>query len=323
MGKSVEVSDRIYTLRTNRDETQAQFAAAVGVSQQAVSDWESKTAEAVPSCESYVRMGNIAPYPDCLWFWGQVGLDRDAMLLAAGKLLKESGQSSDSKMIAVPRLVGPRKTAAGSEPIFEPVDSVPIPGAVGYYVVEAAAYDPVHHMKAGAPSDRKPLYSENAGYEPINHPGDIVVLDTSSNDSVDLQPFWDQDVLLQTAPEAMKIVAPPWPGLRIGMLCCVTVATGDHVEYNPWYACLLPFGSAPLPSPYEISAQQLHGDEFGRWIIARTSDKLRLKQRFQPEAYDRELVYARAKEELRLHKGNLILGRVLRWFRSPAAKVKK
>jgi DNA-binding XRE family transcriptional regulator len=323
MSKSLEVSERIYMLRTRRGETQTQFAAMVGVSQATVSDWESKTADVTPSCESYVCMGNIAPYPDCLWFWAQVGLDRDAMLLAAGKLLKESGQPSDSKMIAVPRLIGPRKTDADSEPIFEPADSVPIPGAVGYYVVEAAAYDPTHHGKAGAPSDRKPLFSENAGYEPINHPGDIIVLDTSSNDSLDLQPFWDQDVLLQTAPETLKIVpAPaPWPGLRIGRLCCVTVATGHQFEYNPWHATLRPPGSPPLHPPYEISAQQFHGGDFGRWIFARTMDKLRLKGGCEPHGYDRELVYARAKEELRLYKGNLILGRVLRV--RPASKSSK
>lgn len=325
MGKSLEVSDRIYTLRTSRGETQAQFAAAVGVMQQTVSDWESKTADAMPSCESYVRMGNIAPYPDCLWFWGQVGLDRDAMLLAAGKLLKESGQLSDSRTIAVPRLIGPRKTDPNSEPIFEHADFVPIPGAVGYYVVEAAAYDPVHHMKVGAPSHRKPLYSENAGYEPINHAGDIILLDTSSNDSTDLQPFWGQDVLLQTMPESMKTAPAPcaFPGLRIGRLCCVSVGTGHHAEYNPWYAYLRPAGSPPLDSPYEISPQELHSSQFGQWIIARTSDKGRLKGGGGPDGYDRELVYARAKEELRLYKGNVILGRVLKYFSPPPARAKE
>jgi hypothetical protein len=122
-------------------------------------------------------------------------------------------------------------------------------------------------------------------------------------------------VLLQTMPEVMKIVAPPYPGLRIGRLSCVTVATGHEFEYNPWYAHLRPCGSPPLDFPYEISARQFHGGEFGRWFMARTTDKLRLKGGSEAHGYDRELVYARAKEELRLHKGNLILGRVLRYFR--------
>jgi transcriptional regulator with XRE-family HTH domain len=312
MGKSKEVSDRISALRSKRGETQAQFAELVGVKQQAVSDWESTTGDVSPSCESYMRLGNVAPYPDCLWFWQEAGLDRDAMLLAAGKLLKESGQPSDSKMIAVPRLVGPRKTDPDSVPIFEDASFVPIPGAVGYYVVEAAAYDPEHHMKAGAPSHSKPLYSENAGYEPINHPGDIIVLDTSSNDSTDLLPFWDEEVLLQTMPEVMKIIAPPWPGLRIGRLCCVSAVSGTHVEYDPWYAHLRPYGSPVLVSPHKISSQELAGNQFGEWILARTADKGRLKGSFGSDGYDRELVYLRAKEELRLYKGNLILGRVLR-----------
>ncbi len=74
----------------SRFESQTQFAAAVGVTQQTVSDWESETVHAAPSCQSYVRLGNIAPYPDCLWFWDQAGFDPDAMLRAARKLLKES-----------------------------------------------------------------------------------------------------------------------------------------------------------------------------------------------------------------------------------------
>jgi hypothetical protein len=41
------------------------------------------------------------------------------------------------------------------------------------------------------------------------------------------------------------------------------------------------------------------------------------------DGYDRELVYARAKEELRLYKGNLILGRILKYFSPPAAKAKE
>jgi hypothetical protein len=247
------------------------------------------------------------------------------MLLAAGKLLKESGQPSDSKMIAVPRLIGPRKTDPDSPPIFEDANLVPIAGAVGYYVVEAAVYSVEDHIKDGGLRHRPPLYSENAGFEPINHPGDIIILDTSSNDSTDLQPFWEKDVLLQTTLEAMRSAPPPHPhpGLRIGRLCCVTVATGHQFEYNPWHAYLRPLGSPPLDSPYEISPQQFHGGDFGRWIMARTTDKLRLKGGAEPHGYDRELVYARAKEELRLYKGNLILGRVLKYFRPPAAKAKK
>ncbi len=317
MGKSLEVSDRIAALRLKRGETQAQFAAAIGVTQQSISDWESKTGDASPSCESYVRMGNIAPYPDCLWFWQQVGLDRDAMLLAAAKVLKESGQFTEADGVAVRRLLGPRQIDSESKPIFIDAASVPIPGAVGYYLVEAAAYDSVLHVKAGSPSHRKPLYSENAGYEPIHQPGTVIILDTSSNDSIDLQPFWDKVVLLQTTLEATKIHFPPSPGLRIGRLCCAYSGQGDPTEYVPWVALLRLPDSPPLKSPYAIPPSEVGESTFGEWMLARTTDKHRLRSEHRPGIYDAELVRERAKEEFRLRKGNTILGRVIKWFRPP------
>jgi transcriptional regulator with XRE-family HTH domain len=320
MGKQTEVSDRISALRSKRGETQAQFAEAVGVKQQAVSDWESTTNDVAPSCESYVRLGNIAPYPDCLWFWSQVGLDRDAMQLAAGKLLKESGQLPEADIIAVPRLIGSRKTDPAAKPISIDADRVPIPGAVGYWTVESTAYDPIHHQAAGSPEERRPTHDEGGGYPPIHIPGTVVILDTSSNDAADLQPFWDRAVLLQATREGHKMGAAgeaAFPGLRIGKLCCATVpppVVGSH-EYVPWYACLRPLDSAPLPSPFILSGRDLHNNIFGRWTVSMTTDKQRLKDKYQPGVFDASLVCERAREELRLYKGNIILGRVIKWYR--------
>jgi transcriptional regulator with XRE-family HTH domain len=320
MAKSREVCDRISALRKKRGETQAQFATAIGVTQQSISDWESETGDAVPSCESYVQLANLAPYEDALWFLAQIGMNRDVMLSMAGKLLKESGQLPDADRIKVPRLVGPRKTDPAAKPIFIDADSVPVPGAVGYWTVESTAYDPIHHQAAGCPKDRRPTYDEGGGYPPIHVPGTIVILDTSSNDAADLQGFWDRVVLLQTTREGHKIGAAgeaAYPGLRIGKLCCATVPppVAGSREYVPWYACLRPLDSAPLASPFILSLRDLHTNIFGRWTISKTADKQRLKDKHQPENFDPSLVCERAKEELRLYKGNVILGRVIRWYR--------
>ena len=164
MEKPLEVCDRINTLRLKLGKSQAELAELVGVKQPTVSDWETPGKD-VPSSDSYARLGNLAPYPDCLWFWTQAGMNQDAMLSAAAKLLKERGEVPKTKMIAVPPL---RRTARETEEVdslwYLDARLVPNAASVAYWVVDAS--DPL-------PS-------------PWHEPGTVIILDTSANDATDL-----------------------------------------------------------------------------------------------------------------------------------------
>jgi transcriptional regulator with XRE-family HTH domain len=312
MAKPLDLSERIKSLRQKLGRSQAEMAELLGMTQPAISGYEAEGGDLVPSAEAYIKLGNIAPYPDSLWFWQQAGMDRDAMLSIAGKLLKESGQLAEEDRIAVPRLVGPRKTDREAKPISIDANLVPIPGAVGYWTVESTAYDPARHQAAGFPN-----YDEGGGYPPIHVPGTVVILDTSSNDATDLQAFWDRVVLLQTTMEGHKMGG-PFPGLRIGKLCCATVHPPlGSGEFVPWHPCLRPLDSAALASPFILSDTDLFQNTFGRWSVSMTTDKQRLKAEGQPDIFDARRVRERAKEELRLYKGNMVLGRVIKWYRPP------
>ena len=68
-----EWADRIAALRKDLGLLQTQFAELFGVTQAAVSQWE--TGYKQPSGENYVLMGNLANEADCLWFWERGGVD--------------------------------------------------------------------------------------------------------------------------------------------------------------------------------------------------------------------------------------------------------
>jgi transcriptional regulator with XRE-family HTH domain len=68
-----EWAQHVAQLRQKLGLKQVEFAAYFGVSQAAISGWESGKKE--PSVENFVRMGNIADDQDCLWFWEKAGVD--------------------------------------------------------------------------------------------------------------------------------------------------------------------------------------------------------------------------------------------------------
>lgn len=68
-----EWAERVAALRKKLELKQIEFAQRFHVTQAAVSRWESGVKE--PSVENYIRMGNIAPDPECFWFWEKAGVD--------------------------------------------------------------------------------------------------------------------------------------------------------------------------------------------------------------------------------------------------------
>jgi DNA-binding transcriptional regulator YiaG len=67
----------IKSLRALLGLNQHQFAERLGASQQSVSDWEK--GRILPSPGILIRMGNLAPFPDCLIFWQQGGIEWKAL----------------------------------------------------------------------------------------------------------------------------------------------------------------------------------------------------------------------------------------------------
>jgi len=73
MAKGSEFSEAIKILRVKQDMDQADLARCLGMGQTAVSAWE--TGQNTPSAEALVKMGNLASYPDCLFFYEKAGMD--------------------------------------------------------------------------------------------------------------------------------------------------------------------------------------------------------------------------------------------------------
>jgi hypothetical protein len=216
------------------------------------------------------------------------------MLSAATKLLVERGtELPEGKTIAVPRLRGAgQENQKGDRPWYIDASLVPNPASVGYWVVDPHANQPIHL------------------------PGTVVILDTSANDSTDLQPFWDKVVLVESTGESTPIktgLPGPGPGLHMGRLCFAVRGSGECTECR---ALLCPPDRPRLSWSHEDlgSTEYIH---FGQWTISMTTAKWRLENRRRSGDFDTQLVWARAKEEVRLFRGCTILGRVVYWFRPP------
>lgn len=85
MAKTSKFREPIRLLRVKQDMTQADLAKHLGVGQTAVSAWE--TGDNTPPADALVKMGNIAPYPDCLFFYEKAGMDLKR-ITAVGDTLK-------------------------------------------------------------------------------------------------------------------------------------------------------------------------------------------------------------------------------------------
>jgi len=172
MKKHSEVSRRIGKLREARNETQAEFAEILAVTQPMVSAWESGAD--TPSLAAYLRLGNKASYPDNIWFWRQAGMDEEAVLSASKSLLKErSAPPAPGEIIRIPRF---RETLQGREsagpPIPLPAEFIPNPGSTVCLSVDKGA-------TAIADS-----------------PWGIFILDDTEEKASNLLPFWGQVIFV-------------------------------------------------------------------------------------------------------------------------------
>jgi transcriptional regulator with XRE-family HTH domain len=192
MARSSESADRIKGLRLSHRRTQAEFAEILGVTQPMVSAWEGGSDE--PSCEMYIKLGNLASYPGNLWFWEQASLDVGKALSVAERILKERGVPPAEGEICRIEYGLP-----GQTPVVEPTSSllvptrfVPRPLATRWFAVD----------------------EKTAGT--VFNAGDAVAVEIGDQGSEDLAPLENQIVLARFAPRA-ETKNPDWPqGLLFG-----------------------------------------------------------------------------------------------------------
>ncbi len=288
----LEISGRIFALRSQLKKTQKEFAELVGVTQPAISDWESESGQSFPSPESYTQLGNVAPYPENLWFWEQAGFSRDAMLSAAVSVLKERGtEPPKGRTVAVPRLqkIGQRFDITG-ETITVDARFVLNPESVAYWTVDGPAYGP------------------------IQPEGTTIFLDRSEIDRPDLEPFFDAKVLIESTGQGKPGDPRLDAGLHAGIL---RLAGKQGAEHGVWYAILERLEQRGVLWPPDHLGHPENA--VGRWVAQMATDAWKLKKETQHgRTFDAKLVRARVGEELRLFPGHSILGRVL-WWQPPQA----
>lgn len=278
-----KASDRISDLRKACGDTQVAFARRLEVTQPMVSAWEG--GRDVPSLGAYLRLANLASFPDKIWFWKQAGIEEDTMLSTAVEHLKKVVEDLPrGKILPVPALEsqrgGKQESLWYADARYVPIDSRP-----AYYAIP------------------------EGGTEGIHVPWEtIILLDTSANDAKTLEPFWNSLVLIEVTEEDRRgFQFPPRCGLHMGWL---HLATGEAEVVR--YAVRDPSRESTHNwTPYSPSEAKA----FGRWTSGNPSDDLQ-KKYFASEGRMTEwdLWDAGARKELQLFRGCTILGRVLGWF---------
>lgn len=96
-----EVTRRVRNLRVALKLNQEQFAAKMGVGRIAALYWENGRSQ--PSAEVYVRMAKVAREIDlesAVWFWEQIGVDRDALKDLLPELRKSYDEAEQRVRVA-------------------------------------------------------------------------------------------------------------------------------------------------------------------------------------------------------------------------------
>ncbi len=327
MKRGSEIGERVKKLRTALGMNHEQFAKRLRVARPRISEWES--GKGVPTAEAYVALGDLARYPENLWFLEQAGINPGLISSIANEIVKGR--------VPVPLA---HKTPEGIEQtqIVVPLPErfIPNPDSTVCLVVDKKS--------AGLVFDE----------------GDVVVLEPAAEPQ-DPRPCWDKIVLVEfTAREEEWW---NWPtGLFMGRLHCKRYALTDLT----YYATVGPFndsertwapgrgesvaiGSWSHPGPSE---EPIKGSERARlqekfekasarcqelWeraralssVISETPEMVEAERarseaaglvtaaeaREKSDAQDE--AKKQAPEELRVWDGCKIIGRVVAWFQSP------
>lgn len=298
MGKNLKIGERIESLRRARKMNQTRLAEYLGVSQPAISAWEAN--ERQPSADIFVKLGNLAPYPDCMWYWKEAGIDQQAMLSGAEKLLKERGALPlEGEIIRIPCV---RMTPQGTKALGT---LFPFPG----------------ELSANPGSTICLIVDENSA-GPWLPRGDLLVLDTSQSNAKNLCPFWDQVVLIDAGIQHGKSISVEWTegrwwgprnGLCMGRLRYRQLDRRFEDPFIPlgfhhlvWAASFAPFGDFEMESQAGIKEFDIGHWEHPSSAMPATAEEI--------AALEVE-VRKEAPSQIRLAARYRILGVVIGWFR--------
>jgi transcriptional regulator with XRE-family HTH domain len=291
MRMKVDDARRITALRNRFAITQARLAEILGVTQPMVSSWEA--GRETPSAESWIKLGNLSPWPDSLWFWEQAGLKPSALAATAEKALRELSKPATPELLT-DQLVGvpPFKKGAdrGTEGRARLVerDYVPNPISTSYYTIDKDSEG----------------YGLNAG--------DILLIDSSESGSPSLMPFWDQMVLLEHD-RSLDYHGGLKEGVEhfqhfVGWLLLEKYKAGGDIG-TIYYAAVKPLlphlGGPHAGGEMPVAAWQCKSAD-GVMLGLDGQETTSLAADFQ------------ARTQLRFSPKDRILGRVIGWFRAPS-----
>lgn len=190
-----EIVRQIKLLRKERGENQKDFAKAMSVTQPMMSALEA--GRDAPSPAFYLRLANVAPYPQNVWFWEQAGIDTKKMMAALGTMLQErSPRLLAGEVARIPRF---RETLQGRQ--------------------EAGAHIPLPVEFIPNPDSTVCLVVDHEATAIVDSPRAVFILDESEVDGGSLLPFWDRVVFIRHRPESgtgQGLQAPP--GIYMGRI---------------------------------------------------------------------------------------------------------
>jgi transcriptional regulator with XRE-family HTH domain len=277
MKKSSESGKQIRELRDGLGLKQLEFAERLGVTQATISSWEAGDEDRAPSAEAYFRLAGLASYPKNLWFLKQAGIEAQAILSLADKILEE--RSAPPKPGEVVRIERFRVTPEGREETGQlvalPGEFIPNRDSTKCFILDG----------------------KSASF--VFADGDIVVVDASDVESRDLAltSFFDKIVLMEFNAERLHREMPYYrspEGLFIGKLGLQKSGTFS------WEARL-----APLDERFKV-----HAVVVGEWRYDYRDDSNPPRYRGQDLDRAEKLV----PEEIRLYPACRIVGAVVGWF---------
>lgn len=283
MKRFSEIAERVKRLRTALGMTQVVFGELIRADPSRISEWEAGKRK--PTGENYMALGNLAPYPDSLWFWQQAGLDRNAMLSSAGGILEERARpGEDVETVRVPLV---RQSAAGLE-AAGPLVSLP----AGFIDNTASTICLITRQTLDLGQRRT-----------------VIVLD---NSKTELHSLWEEVVLVDLKAHAAEWIQaqaflPKPPEQIIGLL-------RKEIHFDAeglwWFAELWSEHGYPLASTLKIASWQFP-----------YSHKPRRNMFYMPSSDEMASLHEKSARQLPTHlklmPGIRILGRVIGWFRLP------
>ncbi len=291
-------SELVSKLRKDSGETQADFAKKLGVTQPMVSAWEIGAED--PSPTFCIRLGNLAHYPDDVWFWQQAGLDEQEILRAAEKVLTERATARVVAGTIEVRCV--EKTAEGIKLLDRlfPVRAEFMPNPLSTVCL---------------------IVGENAATPGISA-GDHIVLDESMKNARDLNPFRERVILAESSVPVPGSGKKGTFGVKFGTLYMgrlqfkpsPPVCPDERGLYSmDWFAVLDARETSFTWRPGDAGTAIGHSP----FLSPKLPEVEREEKRFQDAAR------RQAFSEMRPFDNIKILGEVIAWFRAPAAKAKE